>query len=138
MVAALALSVYQTLVLNFVRYDDNRYPYVYAHTDREVLSLVEQVHRLAAANPQISIAVTSREHFPLSWYLRDYRAGYYGKPVDTGDPVVIGSEDQMLPLELMIGARYSVIGTYRLRPGVRLVLYARHDLKGVESRPPSS
>jgi uncharacterized protein (TIGR03663 family) len=128
----LAFSGYQAFVLNFVHYDDNRYPYVYAHTDREVLRLVEHVRRLKAANPAMTIAVTSREHFPLSWYLRDQRAGYYGKVAATNDPLVIGSEDQQIVLDLLIGNRYAKVGTYRLRPGVRLVLYAHTDLKRVD------
>lgn len=133
--AALAfLAAYQSLTLNFQRYDDERHAYVYAHTSREILALVEEIHRLQAANPGTSIAVTSPDHFPLSWYLRPYRAGYYDRPIVTDAALIIASERQQTVLDRSLGERYERFGPYRLRPGVRLVLYARRDLRRVESR----
>ena len=130
---ALGLSTVQAVVLNFREYDNDRYPYVYAHTSREVLGLVQRIAQLQAAHGPLTIAVTSRDQFPLSWYLRGYRAGYYGREIATGDPIVIASEEQQVVLGAMLGASYEAIGTYQLRPGVRLVLYVRRDL-----RPPMS
>jgi uncharacterized protein (TIGR03663 family) len=132
--AVVGVVSYQTVVLNFVRYDDGRYPYVYAHTNREVLTLVDEIRRLQAHNPAITIAITSEDQFPLSWYLRDYRAGYYGRPLVTNDSLIIGSEEQRETLERMLGDQYERLGSYRLRPGVRLVLYARRDLRKVTTR----
>ena len=123
------LSIYQAVVLSFREYDNDRYPYVYSHTSREVLRLVGEIDTLQAANGRAAIAVTSPDHFPLSWYLRNYPAGYYGRPVVTGDPLVIASEDQQQVLDIMLGDRYARTGSYRLRPGVRLVLYVRTDLR---------
>lgn len=130
---ALGLSTGQALVLNFREYDNDRYAYVYAHTSREVLGLVQRIAQLQAAHGPLTIAVTSPDQFPLSWYLRGYRAGYYGREIATGDPIVVASEDQQVVLGAMLGASYEAIGTYQLRPGVRLVLYVRRDL-----RPPMS
>jgi uncharacterized protein (TIGR03663 family) len=128
--AAIAgLAGYQTIVLNFARYDDGRYPYVYAHTYRDVLSLVSEIHRLKTSNPDITIAVTSSDQFPLSWYLRDYPVGYYGRPIVTGDALVIASDEQKPTLDVSLGDRYEQFGAYRLRPGVTLLLYARRDLR---------
>jgi predicted membrane-bound mannosyltransferase len=124
---------YQAVVLSFVRYDDERYPYVYAHTSREVLGLVGEVQRLEAQNSDLTIAVTSENQFPLSWYFRGYSAGYYGHAVVTNDSLVIGSEGQGVTLDRLLGERYVRIGSYRLRPGVRLILYARHDVRGIVS-----
>ena len=129
-VSAIAAASYQTVVLNFVQYDNNRYPYVYVHTSREVFALVREIGRLERLNPGLSIAVTSRDHFPLSWYLRGYRAGYYGKPVATNDPLVVASTHQQTMLDGLLGARYARTGSYTLRPGVQLVLYVRRDLRG--------
>jgi uncharacterized protein (TIGR03663 family) len=126
-VAAVAVAGYQAIVLNFQRYDDNSYPYVYVHTNREALTLVNEVHRLAARNPTMRIAITSKDHFPLSWYFREYRAGFYGRPVATDASVVIGSVDQQRALDALLGDRYERGGQFRLRPGVRLVLYVRRD-----------
>ena len=120
-------------MLSFVRYDDNSYPYVYAHTSRDVLALVAKVQRLEEHNPDMTIAITSESHFPLSWYLRSYSAGYYGQPLVTNDSLVIGSDAQREALDRLLGDRYANIGSYRLRPGVGLVLYARRDVVGLGS-----
>ncbi len=124
----------QAVLLNFVRYDDPRHPYVYVHTSREIFALLREIGRIETMNPGATIAVTSRDQFPLSWYLRDYRAGYYGHAVVTNDALVVASEEQQATLEASFGDRYSRVGSYRLRPGVQLVLYVRRDLR----RPPSN
>ena len=129
-VAVAALMTYQAIVLNFVEYDDDKHPYVYVHTSREVLAMVREINLIEAANPRTSIAVTSQDHFPLSWYLRDYPTGYYGKVVVTKDPLVIGSTDQQEALDAALGNGFERIGVYTLRPGVQLVLYVSRQLRG--------
>jgi uncharacterized protein (TIGR03663 family) len=127
----IAISGYQAAVLNFVRYDDERYPYVYAHTRREVLTLVSDVNRLfEQSNGRIpfSIAIVSPDHFPLSWYFRYYRTGFYGHVVSTDAPVVIARERQAKDVNAILGERYKRLDSYPLRPGVRLVLYVRRDV----------
>ncbi len=135
-IAVIGLAVFQTVMLNFVRYDDDRYPYVYAHTSREVLDMLEQIRHLQTDNPGSAIAITSADHFPLSWYLREYRVGYYGRPLVTNDPLVIASDGQQDVLTPALGPAFERVGLYRLRPGVRLVLYARHDLRRPRGGPP--
>ena len=129
MAAIIWLMGYQAITLSFVRYDDDRYPYVYAHTSREMLVLVEQIRSIQQQKPGTTIAVTSPDHFPLSWYLRGYPVGYYGRPQVTNDPVVIASDAQQATLEPALGDRYERVGTYILRPGAVLVLYVRRDLR---------
>jgi uncharacterized protein (TIGR03663 family) len=122
---------YQTVILNFVRYDDDRYPYVYGHTRREALTLVREIERVMqrSGRRQVpTIAITSPDQFPLSWYFRDYPVGYYGQLVPVTDPVVIGSEKQADELQSRLGSTYQRIGAYSLRPGVTLVLFVRQDL----------
>jgi hypothetical protein len=122
-------------VLNFVQYDNDDYPYVYAHTSREVLALVREIDAIEALSPGTSIAVTSRDHFPLSWYLRAYPAGYYGRPLATNDPIVIASAEQDAAIAALLGASYQRIGSYKLRPGVELVLFVREDVRrGTDGR----
>jgi uncharacterized protein (TIGR03663 family) len=126
-----AVIGYQTIILNFVRYDDDRYPYVFGHTRRETLTLVREIERVVqrSGGRQVpTIAITSPEQFPLSWYLRDYPVGYYGRLLPVTDPIVIGSEDQADELQSLLGASYHKIGAYSLRPGVTLVLFVRQDL----------
>ena len=132
---AAVLSLFQTLILNFREYDNDRYPYVYSQTRRETLAMLSEIERTAerAGTKQIGVTIASPEHWPLPWYFRDNpRVGFPGTvyagydPNDT--PVVIGSEDQAAKLGLVLGEDYKQVGTYDLRPGVRLVLFVRRDL----------
>lgn len=131
--ALLGVAAWQAVSLSFFRYDDERRAYVYVHTDRDLLALVGQIDRVRAANGPLTIAVTSDSHFPLSWYLRDYAAGFHGRPVATSDAIVIGSVRQRAELRPLLTDRYVNLGSYRLRPGVDLDLYGRLDLKGLDA-----
>jgi uncharacterized protein (TIGR03663 family) len=130
---AAGVSLYRTVVLNFVQYDEDSQPYVYAHTRREFLSLVDEIDSIAAGRPegkQIGISIMSPEHWPLPWYLRDYpHAGYWGKVVDSSEPILIVHENQLAEVDRIFGARYRRIEGYDLRPGVRLYLYLRRDVQ---------
>ncbi|HVF42413.1 MAG TPA: flippase activity-associated protein Agl23 [Pyrinomonadaceae bacterium] len=140
--AALAACLYQTVVLNFLHYDDDRYPYVYSHTRREAVEMVREIERAGerAGTKEPAVAVTSDEYWPLPWYFRDNpRVGYAGKQVyasydPQATPVVIGrkSDDpeqntyrKLVPL---LAGKYTEVGTYPLRPGVDLVLFVRNDI----------
>jgi uncharacterized protein (TIGR03663 family) len=129
--AALAILAYRSVSLSFYHYDDESYAYVYGHTRREFLSLVQKVDDLAGQSGKgrdISIAVTSTDYWPLPWYLRDYTSvGYYGKVIKSTDALVIGSEGQEPELEPLLDEQYQRLDSYVLRPGVNLVLYARRD-----------
>ncbi len=140
-VVAVLICGYQMVVLNFIHYDDDRYVYVYAHTRRELLPLVDEVERIAkraGTGVDTGITVVSPDYWPLPWYFRDYkRIGYYGRLTPTNEPVVIGSEAQEHELQSTLGDRYRRVnsglnanGSYTLRPGVNLVLYVRGDLAG--------
>lgn len=134
--AALTICGYQMVALNFYHYDDDTYPYVYAHTQREVLQLVDEINRLATragTGKETTIAVASPDYWPLPWYLRDYkRVGYHGQLVVSGENLVIGaaSQEESLQLQTTLGDNYRRIDSYPLRPGVILVLYARRDALG--------
>ena len=132
--AALGVCVYQTITLNFYHYDDDAYVYVYAHTRRQFLSLVDDINLIAeraGTGHETTISVSTPDYWPLPWYLLDYsRVGYHGRISVSGEAIVIGSETQELELQAALGDRYRQIGSYSLRPGVTLVLYARRDLAG--------
>ncbi|HJQ69027.1 MAG TPA: flippase activity-associated protein Agl23 [Blastocatellia bacterium] len=124
-------TLYETIRLNYLEYDDNSHPYVYAHTHRDFLSLTNEVSKLAnnsAAGLDTAITITSSEYWPLPWYLRDYKQVAYLEQVRglTGT-IVIGSEDQESELRAALGDRYERIGSYVLRPGYNLILYALRD-----------
>jgi uncharacterized protein (TIGR03663 family) len=129
---SLLLCGTQSIKLNFYHYDDDQYPYVYAHTYREFLPLVNKIDELAkraGTGAQTGITITAPEYWPLPWYLRDYEhAGFYGRMTTTNEPVVVGSVGQEAELETVLDDRYRMVGSYPLRPGVTLVLYAKKEL----------
>jgi predicted membrane-bound mannosyltransferase len=134
--AALAVSTYQTIDLNFINYDndDQYYVYVYAHTRRGMLDLVRNVEQIAREREgnQTGITIVSRDYWPLPWYLRDYpRTAYFGRMAQSTEPLIIANKDQKPEIEANFGELYRQVpskdasGTFELRPGVRLLLYVR-------------
>jgi uncharacterized protein (TIGR03663 family) len=128
LVAAVGAGTARAAWLSFWHYDDETSPYVYVHTSREILPLVDAVARIEASHPGALIAVTSPVYFPLPWYLRDYPVGYHGRVIATEAPIVVASLDQQRVLDARLGAAFERMGPYLLRPGVRLLLYVRRDL----------
>lgn len=138
-VAALAVAVClaQTIVINFYQYDNDAYPYVYAHTRREFLQLVGETQRLARAagtDKETPIALATSDYWPIPWYFRDYtHVGYHNDVAAFTEPLIIAKSDQETKLLSLVGNRYRRVGTfYPLRPGVDLVLYARRDIAAAE------
>ena len=132
------VSVYQTIDLNFVNYDNDRgyYVYVYAHTTRGMIDLVKQIEEIAAKEdgPTTGISILSPDYWPLPWYLRNYtRVGYYGRTAATSEPMIIVNANQKQEIDTNYGAVYEQVrsnaadGGFDLRPGVRLLLYKRRQ-----------
>ena len=132
---------YQTFDLNFLNYDnDNRYyVYVYAHTRREILKLLDEINKVAERTHQGSetgITIVSPDYWPLPWYLRDYkRVGYHGHMTPSTEPIIIAKQEQAAEVQATFGDRYQQIqsdfntaGSFPLRPGVDLLLYTRREL----------
>lgn len=132
---------FQTIDLNFLNYDnDNRYyVYVYAHTRREALKLVEEINKVAQRTHQgaeTGITIVSPEYWPMPWYLRDYtRVGYHGRMSPSNEPIIIARQDQAAEVQKTFGDRYQQIqsgfntaGSFPLRPGVDLLLFTRREL----------
>jgi uncharacterized protein (TIGR03663 family) len=138
---AVSVCLYQTVILNFFKYDDDSFPYVYSHTRRGMLDMIHEVDAVAAraGTSEPGVSVVSPEYWPLPWYFRDNpRVGYTSQVSSYYDPqttlAVIGrksdnpSEDQSQKLRAVLGAGYVEAGTYDLRPGVQLILFERRDL----------
>lgn len=137
--SAVAVSVlaFQTYDINFVRYDDDRMPYVYAHTRRGFEDLINRVKRIAELTKKkkdVSIDIVSPDYWPMPWYLKDYpNAIFQGGLVDSSKAeIIIGSKTQLSDLESRYGATHRIVGEYPLRPGVELYLLVRKDVKAVE------
>ncbi len=126
-----SIGLYQTIDLNFFNYDndDQYYVYVYAHTRRETLRLLDEIENVARRHQggQTGITIVSPDYWPLPWYLRNYsRVGYYGRMSDSNEPIIIASEGQIPEVEQRFEAQYQRLPTkFPLRPGVNLVLFQR-------------
>ena len=133
-IAACAVLSYQTYVLNFVRYDDEDMPYVYAHTKREFLELVAEIEHYSEKSGKgrdAKIQVVSPEYWPLVWYMKDNpQAIFHGRiaPADKAEMIVAKKGDQDNDIIRRYSAEYENVGTWGLRPGVDLVLLVRKDL----------
>src|SRR5438270_12553869 len=131
--AAVLFSLYQAIDVSFLHYDDDSYAYVYAHTNRDFLSLVNEIESVAAdnqANKDIGITVMSPEHWPLPWYLRDYtHLVPWGRVVETSEPIVSALLPEVPELEQQLGGKYRRSSTHELRPGNTLVMYVRKDVR---------
>ena len=127
----LVVMTFQTVKLNFLRYDDDRLPYVYAQTSRDVLALVDAVGDLISRTPKrvpVVVMVPHQFQFPLPWYLRDVAAAYPGKvePLDEGLAIVTYAQNA--EAARVLGERFVRVGIYELRTGTRLVLFASSSL----------
>ncbi len=128
-----AAMTYQTVVVNFVNYDDERYAYVYEQTSRELLALIDAIAELIGrTSDRVPVIVMSPEQFPISWYLRDVAAAYPGSVHAATRGVVVASERQVGEVARVLGDRFVRLGQYQLRSGVVLVLYASRDLAGAD------
>lgn len=134
------VTLYQTRDLNFVRYDDEDAPMIYAHTQREFDELVSRIEHFAAATGkgyETSIDIVSPDYWPLVWYLRDYpKAIFHGRLYDTSDAdmIVAKKDDQDEALIRRFSANYRFYGPFKLRPGVRLVLLVKKNIPGNDGR----
>ena len=64
----------------------DRNPYAYAHTSSDVEHLVNRLDALAQPPHQRNplVAVVMNDAWPLPWYLRDFRAGFWQENQDPG------------------------------------------------------
>lgn len=129
-----AILSYQTYDINFVRYDSDAMPYIYAHTTRGFHDLTKKIEYYAMksrAGKDAKIEIVSPEYWPMPWYLNDYpNAVFQGKIVDANSAEMIVAKDGTQDAEIVsrYGVRYRLAGKYPLRPGVELVLLVRNDL----------
>lgn len=130
--AAVLVSGYQTIDLNYRHYDDETYPYVFVHTTRQMFDLVDEIEAVAeraGTGKDTGVTIMSPVYWPLPWYLRDYpKAGFFGSIVDTTEAMIIANVRQEAELAPKIEAAYDLAGRFTLRPGEDLALYVRSDV----------
>ena len=141
LVAALGLSAYQAIDLNYRHYDDETYPYVFVHSTRQTFDLLNEIDALGSelgTGTETGISIVSPDYWPLPWYLRDHRgAAFWGylqnestNVLDEPQPLVISNANQRADVEAKIAGSHSLVGTYTLRPGVELELWAQSGVAG--------
>ena len=136
-VAAVAINGYQAIDLNFNRYDDQTEAYVYVHSTRDMLAMIEDIEAIgvrAGTGRDTGIAFVTEEYWPLPWYFRnDSKAVFWGK-IDDGPivtdpaPIVVANVKQEADLAPKIAGTYDLLRQYNLRPGVDLAVYVRSDI----------
>lgn len=133
-VGATCILAFQTYDLNFVRYDNDAMPYVYAHTKRGFLDLIKQIEYYADKSGQgktAKIEIISPDYWSMPWYMNDYpNAIFEGKAVDTStaEMIVAKKDEQESEIITRYALRYKYVGEYPLRPGVDLILLVRNNL----------
>ena len=118
--------------LKLTAYTNGQYGgYVYAQTDKDLLNLVWAIEEAAGqrlTGKSTGIYIASPDYWPLPWYLRDYNGVAYSGSLPNANtiaqPLILASASQQEAVEEMIGPNFQS-STFKLRPGVDLVLYVR-------------
>jgi uncharacterized protein (TIGR03663 family) len=99
----------------FVYPADRTNPYVYAHTSRPFLKLVNRIEEIAGKSPQghdmlIRVFKPDADYWPLPFYLRKFKTvGYWTAPAENMDaPIIITSPDAQAALEPHLLKKYKV------------------------------
>lgn len=138
--ASIVVLAYFAYDLNFVRYDDEDAPMVYAHTSREFLDMVSDIEKFAEASGKgknAKIDVVSPDYWPLVWYMRDYpNAVFHGKfPDKTEAEVLIAKRGEQNNESIRLySANYKYYKTYKLRSGVDLMLFVKKDIAPADAQ----
>ena len=133
-IVAAGILGYQTYDLNFVNYDNNDKPYIYAHTKRGFLDLIKQIEYYAEKSGKgkdATIEIVSPDYWSMPWYLNNYsHANFHGRFVDanTSEMIVAKKDEQDAEVIEKYSTHYKFVRTYPLRPGVDLMLLVRRNL----------
>jgi hypothetical protein len=110
---------------------------VYAHTLSSVIDLVDKVDELVKLSPKgsrtvIKVMAEGGDYWPLPWYFREHKAGYYpGVPTTVEDALadILITSPQFEPaVGKVLGERITSLGMFGLRPGVFLQLHVEAEL----------
>ena len=121
---------YQSIMLNFVNYDDERYELVYVQTKRDVYNLIDRLETLSGiCGKDMEINIVSKDYWPLPWYLREYKhANFWGKVIDNPNaPVILADKKGESDLKGKLNGNYKN-ERFVLRPGVWITAYIQQGL----------
>lgn len=132
-VSIFAFPCYQSIMLNFINYDDERYELVYVQTKRDIYNLLARLKSLSnTCGEDMAINIVSRDYWPLPWYLREYKnAKFWGNVVDNPKaPVILVDKTGEADLNKKLKGEYKK-ERFVLRPGVWLTAYIQKSLYDV-------
>ncbi len=121
---------YQSIILNFKNYDDERYELVYVQTKRDIYNLLDRMKSLSnTCGKDMVINIVSKEYWPLPWYFRGYKnARFWGNVIDNPNaPVILVDKNGEGKLKGKLRGNYKK-ERFIFRPGVWLVAYIQEDL----------
>ncbi|MDR4508799.1 MAG: TIGR03663 family protein [Candidatus Brocadiaceae bacterium] len=121
---------YQSILLNFVNYDDERYELVYVQTKRDIYNLIDRVESLAKAyGNDLTINIASKSYWPLPWYFRNYKnAQFWGRTISNPNaPIILVDKNNEAELNKRLKSEY-VKERFVLRPGVWITAYFQEGL----------
>lgn len=133
-VCIFGFSCYQSIMLNFKNYDDERYELVYVQTKRDIYNLLDRLESLSnKCGKNMTINIVSREYWPLPWYLREYKnAKFWGNVISNPNaPVIIVDKNGETELKKKLKGDYKK-ERFVLRPGVWLSAYLQQGLYEIE------
>jgi len=118
---------------------DPRNPYVYSHTQKSLLKLLEEVRAYAASKGgQTSLQVISQDSgWPLPWYWRGWkRAGFQDQaPTKLDADIIVVDGEHVEQVKALINpGDYTEQYPYGLRPGILLSLFVKKE-KAPEPQP---
>jgi uncharacterized protein (TIGR03663 family) len=124
---------------------DRRNPYVYAHTAKDLLRLVDKVRAIGRVyrgpGPLvIKVMAPGGDYWPLPWYLRAIaNVGWWSEvPADPYAPMMIVNQRFQAEFDEKSEKKWLMVGLFEHRPQVALELYVAFDLwkTYIESLPP--
>ncbi|MHC4132395.1 MAG: flippase activity-associated protein Agl23 [Planctomycetota bacterium] len=146
--------LFQSFVANFYTYTDPIYPYVYAHTSRDIFTITDRIRKVASAHPDknemyIQVIFPDHDYWPLPWYLRDFNKVAYQNKIDPSlpsAPVIIASPKIHNELIRKLyelpppGNKNLYIPLFpehvQLRPGIKIIGFITKDLNDMITKQP--
>lgn len=129
-VPVFGIFCYQSIMLNFFNFDDERCELIYVQTKRDIYNLLDTIEMVSeSTGKDVTINVLAESYWPLPWYLREYKnVHFWGKMIgNPSAPVILVDQkgDGALTEDLKGGY---VKKLYVLRPGNVIIAYIQKSL----------
>lgn len=140
--AAIGYATWRTVDVNFRKFDDDREPYVYVQTFRDISKLLDPINRLVRREPgriDLRGEFNLPSYYPLPWIFEEFPNIGYPKVDDIGvfkEPVdldfIVVEKTHVADLEAKLQGHYYRV-PFRLRSGMGpCVAYFKAPLFGPE------